>query len=75
MKTKDEVLQEIFNNDPQGILNDKKLNRKQAQDILLNIELAIHQLKELGPDYEIWQNANISYKTLKQIAKKLDLIG
>ena len=53
----------------------KKLNRKQAQDILLNIELAIHQLKELGPDYEIWQNANISHKTLKQIKKKLELIG
>jgi len=53
----------------------KKLNRKKAQDILLNIELAIHKLKELGPDYEIWQNAKISHKTLKQIAKKLDLIG
>ena len=55
--------------------SNQKINRKQAQDILLNIELAIHKLKELGPDYEIWQNANISYKTLKQITKKLDLIG
>ena len=53
----------------------KELNRKQAQDILLNAKVAIHQLKELGPDYEIWQNANISHKTLKQIAKKIDLIG
>ena len=53
----------------------KKLNRKQAQNILLNIELAIHQLKELGPDYEIWQNAKISDQTLKQLAKKIHLIG
>ena len=35
----------------------KELNRKQAQNILLNAKVAIHQLKELGPDYEIWQNA------------------
>ena len=53
----------------------KELNRKQAQDILLNAKIAIHQLKKLGPDYEIWQNANISHKTLKQIKKKLELIG
>ena len=53
----------------------KELNRKEAQDILLNAKIAIHQLKELGPDYEIWQNAKISYKTLKQIKKKLELIG
>ena len=53
----------------------KKLNRKQAQDILLNAKVAIHQLKELGPDYEIWQNAKVSNQTLKQLAKKIDLIG
>ena len=51
------------------------MTRKQAQDTLLIAKIAIHQLKELGPDYEIWQNANISHKTLKQIKKKLDLIG
>ena len=52
-----------------------KLKRKRANEMLLDAKVAIHQLKELGPDYEIWQNANISYKTLKQITKKLDLIG
>ena len=53
----------------------KKLNRKEAQDTLLIAKIAIHQLKELGPDYEIWQNAKISNQTLKQLAKKIDLIG
>ena len=52
----------------------KKLNRKQAQDILLNAKVAIHQLEKLEADYEIWQNAKISHQTLKQIKKKLDLI-
>lgn len=53
----------------------KELNRKQAQDILENTKFAIHQLEKLEADYEIWQNANISHKTLKQIKKKLELIG
>ena len=53
----------------------KELNRKQAQDILENAKFAIHRLVMLEADYEIWQNAKISYKTLKQIKKKLDLIG
>ena len=53
----------------------KKLNRKQAQDILLNAKVAIHQLEKLEADYEIWQNAKVSDQTLKQLAKKIDLIG
>ena len=53
----------------------KKINRKEAQNILLNAKFAIHQLEKLEADYEIWQNANISHKTLKQIKKKLELIG
>ena len=53
----------------------KKLNRKQAQDILLNAKVAIHQLEKLEADYAIWQNAKASYKALKQIKKQLELIG
>lgn len=75
MKTKDEVLQKIFDNDPQGILDDKKMTTKEAQDILENAKFAIHRLVLLEADYEIWQNAKISYKTLKQIKKQLKLIG
>ena len=53
----------------------KELNRKEAQDILLNAKVAIHRLVMLEADYEIWQNAKISNQTLKQLAKKIDLIG
>ena len=75
MKTKDKVLQEIFDNDPQGILDDKEINRKQATDMLLVITNAIHTLETFGPDYAIWQNAKASHKALKQIKKQLELIG
>jgi len=75
MKTKNEVLQEIFDNDPQGILDDKKMTAKEAQDILLSAKVAIHTLEELGPDYAIWQNAKISYRTIFKIKKLLELIG
>jgi hypothetical protein len=51
------------------------MNRKQAQDTLLIAKVAIHQLEKLEADYEIWQNAKLSYQTLKQIKKKLELIG
>ena len=75
MKTKDKVLQEIFDNDPQGILDDKKMTAKEANDMLLVAKSAIHTLEELGPDYAIWQNAKASHKALKQIKKQLELIG
>ena len=75
MKTKDKVLQEIFDNDPQGILDDKKITAKEASDILLSAKVAIHTLETLGPDYAIWQNAKASHKALKQIKKQLELIG
>jgi len=74
MKTKDKVLQEIFDNDPQGILDDKKITAKAASDILLSAKVAIHTLEALGPDYAIWQNAQFSHKTLKQIKNKLNFI-
>ena len=75
MRTKESILKEIFDNDPLGILDDKKMTIKQAEDILENAKVAILRLVLLGADYEIWQNAKISYKTLKQINKELKLIG
>ena len=51
------------------------MNRKQSQDILLIAKVAIHQIEKLEADYEIWQNAKISHQALKQIKKKLELIG
>ena len=55
--------------------SNQKIDRKTATDILLNVKVAIHKLKELGPDYAIWQNANASFKALKKIKKELELIG
>ena len=75
MKTKDKVLQEIFDNDPQGILDNKEMTSKEANNMLLVITNAIHTLEELGPDYAIWQNAKISYRTIFKIKKLLELIG
>ena len=51
------------------------MTRKNAQDTLLIAKVAIHQLEKLEANYEIWQNAKISHQTLKQIKKKLELIG
>ena len=53
----------------------QEINRKQATDMLLVIKSAIHTLEELGPDYAIWQNAKISYRTIFKIKKLLELIG
>ena len=53
----------------------KELNRKQARDILENTKFAIHQLVMLEADYEIWQNAKISYTNLKKIKKLLQAVG
>ena len=53
----------------------QEINRQQARDMLLEAKVAIHTLEELGPDYAIWQNAKISYKTIFKIKKQLELIG
>ena len=74
MKTKNKVPQKIFDNDPQGILDDKKMTAKVASDILLSAKVAVHTLEALGPDYAIWQNAKISYRTIFRIKKQLELI-
>jgi hypothetical protein len=74
MKTKDKVLQEIFDNAPPGLLDNTEMTSKEANNMLLVITNAIHTLEELGPDYAIWQNAQFSHKTLKQIKNKLNFI-
>ena len=71
MKTKNEILQEIFNNDPMGIL-DKEFTTK---DKLYMLRQEIEDLVELCPDYAHFMNASISYKSLKQIQKLLRKVG
>jgi|TARA_B110000211_G_C13687992_1_gene381784 hypothetical protein len=71
MKTKNKILQEIFNNDPMGIL-DKEFTTK---DKLYMLRQEIEDLVELGPDYAHFMNASISYKSLKQIQKLLRKVG
>ena len=52
----------------------EKMTAKTASDLLLTAAVAIHKLEALGPDYAIWQNAQFSHKTLKQIKNKLNFI-
>ena len=56
-------------------MTQQEINRQQAKDLLLEAKIAIHTLEELGPDYAIWQNAKISYRTIFKIKKLLELIG
>lgn len=52
-----------------------KVKALKAKQILLEAQVAIDTLESLGPDYAIWQNAQITYKTLKQIKNKLRGLG
>ena len=56
-------------------MTQQEINSKEANNMLLVIKSAIHTLEELGPDYAIWQNAKISYRTIFKIKKLLELIG
>ena len=71
MKTKDEVLQEIFDNDPMGIL-DEQFSTK---DKLYMLRQTIDDLVAIGPDYAHFMNAQIAHKNLKKIKKLLEYIG
>ena len=71
MKTKDEVLQEIFDNDPMGIL-DQEFTTK---DKLYMLRQTIDDLVAIGPDYAHFMNAQIAHKNLKKIKKLLEYIG
>jgi len=71
MKTKDEVLQEIFDNDPMGIL-DEQFSTK---DKLYMLRQTIDDLVAIGPDYAHFMNAQIAHKNLKKIKKLLEYVG
>ena len=71
MKTKNEVLQEIFDNDPMGIL-DEQFSTK---DKLYMLRQTIDDLVAIGPDYAHFMNAQIAHKNLKKIKKLLEYVG
>lgn len=71
MKTKDEILQQIFDNDPMGILDEEFTTK----DKLYMLRQTIDELVAIGPDYAHFMNASISYKSLKQIQKLLRKVG
>ena len=71
MKTKDEILQQIFDNDPMGILDEEFTTK----DKLYMLRQTIDDLVEIGPDYAHFMNAQIAHKNLKKIKKLLEYIG
>ena len=71
MKTKDEVLQEIFDNDPMGILDEEFTTK----DKLYMLRQTIDELVAIGPDYAHFMNAQIAHKNLKKIKKLLEYVG
>jgi len=71
MKTKEEILKEIFDNDPMGIL-DEPLKTK---DKLYLLKKTIDDLIAIGPDYAHFMNAQITNKSLKKIKKLLEYVG
>lgn len=71
MDTKDKVLQEIFDNDPMGILDEEFTTK----DKLYMLRQTIDDLVAIGPDYAHFMNAQIAHKNLKKIKKLLEYIG
>lgn len=71
MNTKDKVLQEIFDNDPMGILNEEFTTK----DKLYMLRQTIDDLVAIGPDYAHFMNAQIAHKNLKKIKKLLEYVG
>ena len=71
MKNKDEVLQQIFDNDPMGILDEEFTTK----DKLYMLRQTIDDLVAIGPDYAHFMNAQIAHKNLKKIKKLLEYIG
>ena len=71
MKTKDEVLQQIFDNDPMGILDEEFTTK----DKLYMLRQTIDDLIAIGPDYAHFMNAQIAHKNLKKIKKLLEYVG
>jgi hypothetical protein len=71
MKTKDEILQQIFDNDPMGILDEEFTTK----DKLYMLRQTIDDLIAIGPDYAHFMNAQIAHKNLKKIKKLLEYVG
>lgn len=71
MKTKDEILQQIFDNDPMGILDEEFTTK----DKLYMLRQTIDDLVAIGPDYAHFMNAQIAHKNLKKIKNLLEYIG
>jgi hypothetical protein len=71
MKTKDEILQQIFDNDPMGILDEEFTTK----DKLYMLRQTIDDLVAIGPDYAHFMNAQIAHKNLKKIKKLLEYVG
>jgi hypothetical protein len=71
MKIKDEILQQIFDNDPMGILDEEFTTK----DKLYMLRQTIDDLVAIGPDYAHFMNAQIAHKNLKKIKKLLEYIG
>jgi len=83
MKTKEEILKYIFDNDLMGILNEddkvigikERRNITKTKDKLYMLRQTIDELIEVGPDYAHFMNAQITNKSLKKIKKLLEYIG
>jgi hypothetical protein len=71
MKTKDEVLQQIFGNNPMKILDEEF----KTKDKLYMLRQTIDDLVAIGPDYAHFMNAQIAHKNLKKIKKLLEYVG
>ena len=71
MKTKDEILKEILNNDPMGIL-DQPFTTKEK---LYMVKKTVNELVAVGPDYAQCMSAQSAHKNLKKIKKLLEYIG
>ena len=71
MKTKNEILQEIFDNDQMGILDEEFTTK----DKLYMLRQTIDDLVAIGPDYAHFMNAQIAHKNLKKIKKLLEYVG
>ena len=71
MKTKDEILKEILNNDPMGILNEPFTTKEK----LYMVKKTVNELVAAGPDYAQFMSAQSAHKNLKKIKKLLEYIG
>tara|TARA_R110000823_G_scaffold293879_2_gene412795 strand:- start:95 stop:475 length:381 start_codon:yes stop_codon:yes gene_type:complete len=53
----------------------RETDREKAKRLLEEVQDATSQLEELGPNYNVWQNAQASHKILKKANKDLRFVG